>query len=71
MVEDIETLKAKIQAKGFKVEHYESPMQFNILIQAKNGDHCFARIFTGGNLKNRFAIKNEACLKMQELINQN
>ena len=71
MITDIEKLKTQVQAKGYKVEHYESPMQFNITVQSKNGQHCFARIFTGVNTRERFIIKNEACEKLKELISQN
>lgn len=68
---EIEQLKQTIQAKGFKVEHYESPMQFNIIVQTKTGDHCFGEIFTGCNVNDRITIKNRACEKLKELIKQN
>ncbi|MGV0964926.1 hypothetical protein [Empedobacter falsenii] len=71
MVADIEQLKQTIQAKGFKVEHYESPVQFNIIVQTKTGDHCFGEIFTGCNVNERITIKNRACQKLKELIKQN
>ena len=71
MVADIEQLKQTIQAKGFRVEHYESPMQFNIIVQTKTGDHCFGEIFTGCNINERITTKNRACEKLKELIKQN
>ncbi|WP_291076403.1 MULTISPECIES: hypothetical protein [unclassified Empedobacter] len=72
MIADIEQLKQQVQAKGYKIVNYhESPMQFNIIVQTKTGDHCFGEIFTGCNVNERIIIKNRACEKLKELIKQN
>ena len=67
----IEELKIEVQKKGFNVEHYESPVQFNIIVKTKTGEHCFGEIFTGCNINERITIKNRACEKLKELIKQN
>ncbi|MGV0854802.1 hypothetical protein ACTS9E_04305 [Empedobacter brevis] len=66
----IDQLITEVQRKGFKVEHYESPVQFQITIQKKD-QHVFSRIYVGSNIIKRMETKNESSLKMLELINQN
>lgn len=66
----IDQLITEVQRKGFKVEHYESPVQFQITIQKKD-QHVFSRIYVGSNILKRMETKNESSLKMLELINQN
>lgn len=66
----IDQLIIEVQRKGFKVEHYESPVQFQITIQKKD-QHVFSRIYVGANILKRMETKNESSLKMLELLNQN